>query len=152
MPVKVKWVIAFGIGLLLLWLGWVLPIFLTTFHVALCVVLVFIILMQSGSATDLAGAFGGAGSQTAFGPRSAATFLTKATVWCATMFMLTSLVISLHQVGGGVPGVNSVLSKTATPAPAKSAPAPTQPKPAAPITLPPATPAPAAPTPAKPKQ
>jgi preprotein translocase subunit SecG len=145
MPVKVKWVIAFGIGLLLLWLGWLLPIFLTTFHVALCVVLVFIILMQSGSATDLAGAFGGAGSQTAFGPRTAATFLTKATVWCATMFMLTSLVISLHQVGGGVPGVNSVLSKTAAPAPAKSAPAPTQPKPAAPITLPPATPAPAAP-------
>ncbi len=80
MPVKVKWVIAFGIGLLLLWLGWLLPIFLTTFHVALCVVLVFIILMQSGSATDLAGAFGGAGSQTAFGPRTAATFLTKATV------------------------------------------------------------------------
>jgi preprotein translocase subunit SecG len=151
MPAKVKWFIAFGIGLLLLWLGWLLPIFLTTFHVALCVVLVFIILMQSGSATDLAGAFGGAGSQTAFGPRTAATFLTKATVWCAAMFMLTSLVISLHQVGGaGVPGVNSVLSKTAAPKPAQSAPAPAQPKPAAPITLPPATPTPAAP--AKPKQ
>jgi preprotein translocase subunit SecG len=150
MPARVKWIIAFGIGLLLLWFGWILPIFLTTFHVALCIVLVFIILMQSGSATDLAGAFGGAGSQTAFGPRSAATFLTKATVWCAAMFMLTSLVISLHQPGVGVPGVNSVLTKTATETPAKSAPA--QPKPAAPITLPPATPAPAAPTPAKPKQ
>jgi preprotein translocase subunit SecG len=148
MPARVKWFIAFGIGLLLLWLGWVLPIFLTTFHVALCVVLVFIIMMQSGSATDLAGAFGGAGSQTAFGPRSAATFLTKATVWCAAMFMLTSLVISLHQPGVGVPGVSSVLSKTAAPKPAQSA--PTQPKPAAPVTLPPATPAPT--TPVKPKQ
>lgn len=150
MPAKVKWFIAFGIGALLLWLGWLLPIFLTTFHVALCVVLVFIILLQSGSATDLAGAFGGAGSQTAFGPRTAATFLTKATVWCATMFMFTSLVISLHQPGAGVLGINSVLSKTAAPKPAQSAPA--QPKPSAPITLPPATPAPAAPAPAKPKQ
>ncbi|MDE3136685.1 MAG: preprotein translocase subunit SecG [Acidobacteriota bacterium] len=150
MPARVKWSIAFGIGLLLLWFGWVLPIFLTTFHVALCIVLVFIIMMQSGSATDLAGAFGGAGSQTAFGPRSAATFLTKATVWCAAMFMLTSLVISLHQPAAGVPGVSSVLSKTAAPKPAKSAPAPTQPKPAVPVTLPPATPAPT--VPAKPKQ
>ena len=149
MPAKVKWFIAFGIGALLLWLGWLVPVFLSTFHVALCIVLVLIVLMQSGSATDLAGAFGGAGSQTAFGPRTAATFLTKATVWCSAMFMFTSLALSLHQVGGpGVPGINSVLSKTA--APAQSAPA--QPKPAAPITLPPATPAPApaAPAPAKP--
>jgi preprotein translocase subunit SecG len=149
MPAKVKWTIAFGIGLALLWLGWMVPVFLTVFHVALCVVIVFIILMQSGSAADLAGAFGGAGSQTAFGPRSAATFLTKATVWCSAMFMLTSLVISLHQIGG-VPGVNSVLSKTAEPKPAKSAPAPAQPKPAVPVHLPPATPAPTAP--AKPQK
>lgn len=149
MPAKVKWTIAFGIGLALLWLGWMVPVFLTVFHVALCVVIVFIILMQSGSAADLAGAFGGAGSQTAFGPRQAATFLTKATVWCAAMFMLTSLVISLHQVGAA-PGVNSVLSQTSQPKPAKTAPAPAKPKPAAPVHLPPATPPPTAP--AKPQK
>jgi len=149
MPAKVKWSIAFGIGIVLLWFGWMVPIFLTTFHVALCIVLVFIILMQSGSATDLAGAFGGAGSQTAFGPRTAATFLTKATVWCSAMFMLTSLVISLHQVGP-VPGVNSVLSQTAAPKTSQSAPAPTQPKPAAPVHLPPAAPPPT--VPAKPQK
>jgi preprotein translocase subunit SecG len=144
MPAKVKWFIAFGIGLVLLWVGWMVPIFLTTFHVALCVVIVLIILMQSGSAADLAGAFGGAGSQTAFGPRSAATFLTKATVWCATMFMFTSLIISLHQ-SGPVPGINSVLSKTSLPKTTQTAPKPTVPKPAAPVHLPPATPAPAKP-------
>lgn len=144
MPTVAKWSFAFAIGALLLWLGWFVPAFLSSFHVLLCIVLVLIILMQSGSAADLAGAFGGAGSQTAFGPRSAATFLTKATVWCATMFMLTSLVLSIHQ-GTGVPGINTVLSKssgaqttqttkTSTKAPAKPQ------KPAVPAHLPTSTP------------
>lgn len=133
MPAKVKWTIAFAIGAGLLWIGWMVPFFLTTFHVLLSLVLVLMILMQSGSAADLAGAFGGAGSQTAFGPRTAATFLTKATVWCATMFMFTSLTLSLHQTTGG-PTINSVLSKTAAP---KSQPAPpTPPRPAVPVHLP----------------
>ncbi len=148
MPAKVKWTFAFAIGLGLLWIGWLVPAFLTTFHVLLCIVLVLIVLMQSGSAADLAGAFGGAGSQTAFGPRSAATFLTKATVWCAAMFMATSLVISLRQTGGA-PGVGSILSKTTLPQSSQPAPMP-QPKTTLPVHLPPA-PAKSAPTiPAKP--
>ncbi|HEV2387092.1 MAG TPA: preprotein translocase subunit SecG [Candidatus Acidoferrales bacterium] len=145
-PAKVKWVIAFAIGAGLLWLGWVVPVFLSTFHILLSIVLVLIILMQSGSAADLAGAFGGAGSQTAFGPRTAATFLTRATVWCATMFMLTSLTLSLHQTGGG-PTINSVLSKSAAP---KSQPAPAAPKPVVPVHLPPASPPTMPANPAKP--
>jgi preprotein translocase subunit SecG len=145
MPTKVKWIFSFAIGLGLLWIGWLVPAFLTTFHVLLCVVIVLIILMQSGSAADLAGAFGGAGSQTAFGPRSAATFLTKATVWCATMFMATSLVISLRQTGATT-GVGSILSKTALPSSSQSAPAP-KPTTQLPVHLPPATPAPAKSTP-----
>ncbi len=151
MPSVAKWSVAFAIGALLIWLGWLVPVFLSTFHILLCVVLVLIILMQSGSAADLAGAFGGAGSQTAFGPRSASTFLTKATVWCATMFMFTSLVLSVHQ-GTGMPGINSVLSSPAaaqtgkSAAPAKPKPAPAQPKPSLPVHLPSAPPAtPAAP-------
>jgi preprotein translocase subunit SecG len=140
-PAKVKWVFAFAIGALLLWLGWLAPPFLSAFHVLLCVVLVLIVLMQSGSAADLAGAFGGAGSQTAFGPRTASTFLTKATVWCATMFMCSSLVMSLRGGAGG-PAIHSVLSNTPAP---KSRPAPALPKPATPVHLPPAsTPAPPA--------
>jgi preprotein translocase subunit SecG len=151
MPARVKWFIAFAIGVGLLWLGWIVPVFLSSFHVLLCVVLVLIILMQSGSAADLAGAFGGAGSQTAFGPRSAATFLTKATVWCAVMFMLTSLVISLH-APGSVPGINSVLTKSSgsTTKTTKPAPAPAKPKPTLPVHLP-ATPPPTAPAKQPPK-
>lgn len=151
MPLKVKWTISFAIGLALVWLGWLVPVFLSVFHILLCLVLVLIVLMQSGSAADLAGAFGGAGSQTAFGPRTAATFLTKATVWCATMFMITSLALSLHQPGPTVGG-NTVLSQTSIPTstsqPAKPAPA----KPA-PVQIPvhlPATPPTSAPkTPVK---
>lgn len=133
MPARMKWLIAFAIGGALLWVGWLLPVFLTIFHVLLAVVLIFIVLMQSASAADLAGAFGGAGSQTAFGPRSAATFLTKATVWCAAMFMLTSLSLTLRQ-NRTVAG-SSVLHR-----------APVQPAPVAPVHLP------AAPTSAPAKQ
>ena len=64
---------------------------LTIVHVLVCFALILVVLLQSGRAADLAGAFGGAGSQTAFGPRGAATFLSKATTILAIIFMLTSL-------------------------------------------------------------
>ena len=48
-------------------------------HILVCVFLVIVVLLQSGKAADLAGAFGGMGSQTAFGPRGSATLLSKAT-------------------------------------------------------------------------
>ena len=54
-----------------------------TLHILVCFVLVIVIMLQSGNAADLAGAFGGAGSQTAFGPRGAATFLSRSNTWCA---------------------------------------------------------------------
>ena len=68
---------------------------LVTLHILVCFVLVIVIMLQSGNAADLAGAFGGAGSQTAFGPRGAATFLSRATTWCAIVFMMTSLTLSV---------------------------------------------------------
>ena len=70
---------------------------LVTLHVLVCFVLIIVIMLQSGSAADLAGAFGGAGSQTAFGPRGAATFLSHATTWCAIVFMMTSLTLSVKR-------------------------------------------------------
>lgn len=60
-------------------------------HVIICIVLILAVLLQSGKAADLAGAFGGAGSQTAFGPRSSQTILSKITTVCAVLFMLTSI-------------------------------------------------------------
>src|SRR5690242_21532870 len=70
-------------------------ILLTIIHVLICVFLIIVVLLQSGKAADLAGAFGGMGSQTAFGPRGSATVLSKATTISAVLFMVTSLSLSI---------------------------------------------------------
>jgi preprotein translocase subunit SecG len=73
-------------------------------HVVVCFILIMVVLLQSGKAADLAGAFGGGGSQTALGSRGAATVLTKATTIAAILFMLTSLGLALYgsRRGGSV--------------------------------------------------
>lgn len=68
---------------------------ITTVHVFVCLFLITVVLLQSGKSGDIAAAFGGMGSQTAFGPRGAATVLTKATTWCAIIFMVTSITLSV---------------------------------------------------------
>jgi preprotein translocase subunit SecG len=60
-------------------------------HIVVCLLLVIVVLLQSGKAADLAGAFGGMGSQSTFGPRGTATFLSKMTTTLAVLFMVTSL-------------------------------------------------------------
>jgi preprotein translocase subunit SecG len=116
-----------------------------TLHVLVCFVLVIVIMLQSGNAADLAGAFGGAGSQTAFGPRGAATFLSRATTWCAIVFMMTSLTLSVKRAPTGSFSTGSILEQTQPSAPAqKAAPAPTPTKPGAPAPTP-LSPAPGAP-------
>src|SRR5215469_44645 len=109
MPKEVKWAISVIVGLGLVWLGWKVDPFLVTLHILVCGLLIVVIMLQSGEAADLAGAFGGAGSQTAFGPRGAATFLSKATTWCAIMFMLTSMALTMHQNTISSPAGSSVL-------------------------------------------
>lgn len=64
---------------------------IVTLHVIVSIVLIIAVLLQSGKAADLAGAFGGVGSQTAFGPRGSANILSKITTSAAVIFMLTSL-------------------------------------------------------------
>ncbi len=64
---------------------------LTILHVVVCLVLILAVLLQSGKAGDLAGAFGGAGSQSVFGPRGVTTILAKATTISAVLFMVTSM-------------------------------------------------------------
>ena len=68
---------------------------ITIVHVLVCLFLITVVLLQSGKSGDIAAAFGGMGSQTAFGPRGAATVLTKATTWCAIIFMVTSITLSV---------------------------------------------------------
>ena len=64
-------------------------------HVIICLFLVGIILVQQGKASDMAAAFGGQGSQTAFGPRGASNVMTKLTAWAAVIFMLTSIALTV---------------------------------------------------------
>jgi preprotein translocase subunit SecG len=141
MPVWMKWVVALliGVGVITVgfrFAGWLL----TGFFILNCLVLIIVVLLQSGKAADLAGAFGGAGSQTAFGPRGAANVLSKATTWCAVMFMLCAFAMVLRTdkaVGQG----SSILERVSKPAP-KPAPATTPAIPAAtPSTTPATTPA-----------
>lgn len=68
---------------------------IVTFHILAALVLILVVLLQSGKAGDLASTFGSAGTQTAFGARGTATFLTKATTVCAIVFMLTSLSLAV---------------------------------------------------------
>jgi preprotein translocase subunit SecG len=114
-----KWGIALLVAVALISIGWRYMPVLVTLHVLVCFVLVIVIMLQSGSAADLAGAFGGAGSQTAFGPRGAASFLSRATTWCAIVFMMTSLALSIRRVPVEAGGSGSVLEQTSNPAPAK---------------------------------
>src|SRR5689334_12172594 len=107
----------------------------TAVHIIVCFFLIIVVLLQSGKSGDIAAAFGGMGSQTAFGPRGAATALTRATTWSAVLFMITSITLSVFASRrSAVPG--SVLSgskpgqTTSQPAPSKPAPtAPAQPAP-----------------------
>ena len=69
-------------------------------HVVICFFLVIVVLLQSGKAADLAGAFGGMGSQTAFGPRGTASLLSKLTRIAATLFMVTSLTLAIMATRG----------------------------------------------------
>ena len=64
-------------------------------HIIVCIFMIAVILLQQGKSADLAGAFGGQGSQTAFGPRSAANLLTRITTWCAIIFMMTSISLTV---------------------------------------------------------
>jgi preprotein translocase subunit SecG len=70
-------------------------ILLTILYIIVCLFLIVVVLLQSGKAADLAGAFGGMGSQTAFGPRGSATVLSKATTVAAALFMIVSLALSI---------------------------------------------------------
>ncbi len=100
----------------------------TLIHVVVCLFLIIVVLLQSGKAGDISAAFGGQGSQTAFGSRGAATALSRATTWSAILFMVTSITLSI--VASRRSGISSVLSnvptqsapaKTTTPSPAQPA-------------------------------
>jgi preprotein translocase subunit SecG len=70
--------------------------FVTAIHILVCFFIIVVVLLQSGKSGDISAAFGGQGSQTAFGPRGAASALSKATTWSAVAFMVTSITLSIY--------------------------------------------------------
>lgn len=146
MPRWMKWVISLLVGFAIIvvgfrYAGWLL----TGFFILNCLVLIIVVLLQSGKAADLAGAFGGAGSQTAFGPRGAATVLSQATTWCAIMFMVCAMALVLRT--DKAVGQGSILERFSKPA---SKPSPVIPP--MPQSPPPQSGAPAAPPSSQQKQ
>jgi preprotein translocase subunit SecG len=109
----------------------------TVVHILVSFFLIIVVLLQSGKAGDLAAAFGGMGSQTAFGPRGAATALSKATTISAVLFMLSSITLSVlgsrHTTtgtsGSALSGMKHTTSQPASKPTQPAAPAP-QPAPA----------------------
>src|ERR1700729_3148890 len=92
--------------------------FVGTIHVIVCLILIGVVLLQQGKSADLAGAFGGQGSQTAFGPRGAANLLTRVTTWAAIIFMFTSigLTVLIQRNSGGRSVLSGIKSTQTTPA------------------------------------
>jgi preprotein translocase subunit SecG len=112
-----------------------MTILIVIIHVIVCFFLIAVVLLQSGKSGDLAAAFGGQGSQTAFGPRGAASVLSRATTWSAIVFMLTSITLSIFASRRS--GPTSVLSGV-QPSQTKSQPAKPSSPPPVPQNQPPA--------------
>ncbi|HSB72553.1 MAG TPA: preprotein translocase subunit SecG [Candidatus Methylomirabilis sp.] len=115
---------------------------LAIFHLLVSFGLVLIVLLQSGKGADIGAAFGGGSSQTVFGGRGAATFLSKLTSAFAILFMLTSLSLAILSSQTRTSSVIEDRPKQTESTPAGTAPA-------APAQSAPAPQAPAAPAPAK---
>ena len=101
----------------------------TTIHILVCFFIIVVVLLQSGKSGDISAAFGGQGSQTAFGPRGAASALSKATTWSAVAFMVTSITLSIYASQRSGPasvlqGMKSQPVKTQPAAPAQTPSAP----------------------------
>ena len=91
----------------------------TALYVFVCFVLLMVILLQQGKGGDMASAFGGGSSQTAFGARGGATLLSKITAVFAALFMLVALGLAII----GERSDSGTLLR-GTPGPAAPAPAP----------------------------
>src|SRR5512144_2969863 len=90
---------------------------LTTFYVLICLILLIVILLQQGKGGDMASAFGGGGSQTAFGARSGATVLTRATTVLGALFMIGAIALGVYGQRGPGPVLSGVRGAAPQPAP-----------------------------------
>jgi preprotein translocase subunit SecG len=105
---------------------------ITALHILVCLVLIIVVLLQSGKAADLAGAFGGMGSQTVFGPRGTGTVLSQTTTVAASLFMIIALALGIMD-NNRVPSSGSILEnrKNTTPVQTPKSNTPVKPAPPA---------------------
>jgi len=96
-----------------------------TLHIVCCLFLIIVVLLQQGKNQDLASAFGGGGTQTAFGPRGSANVLSRATTILAGLFMVTSLALSILRPREA--SVLDTLPAVASPSPGAAATVPAAP-------------------------
>ena len=118
---------------------------LVTVHVTVSLALILVVLLQVGKGQSIGAAFGGASSsQTFFGSRGPATFLSRLTAVSAALFMLTSLGLAYMSAGGGqgssitdrtLPPVTDTAPAPTTPPASETTPAPSTTPP--PVTAPP---------------
>ncbi|RNC67861.1 MAG: preprotein translocase subunit SecG [Desulfuromonadales bacterium] len=87
-----------------------MTILLTILHIAVCIALIAIVLLQSGKGAEMGASFGAGGSQSVFGAGGGTTFLSKLTTGAAIIFMLTSLTLAYLS---GKTGSSSIMPKTA---------------------------------------
>lgn len=100
---------------------------LVTVYILICFFLILVVLLQQGKGADIAGAFGGGGSQTAFGARGATTILHKLTTGAFVAFILMSLLLSILEARPRSSVIKTLPAAAApqkAPAPAPAAPAP----------------------------
>ena len=109
----------------------------TALYILICLAMMLAVYLQQGKGGDIASAFGGASSQAAFGARSGATVLSRATWICAVVFMVGALALGIigKRGTGSVLGGRTPLTQPSSPAtapPTQPVPAPVAPAPAAP--------------------
>jgi len=98
-------------------------IVLVTIYVVICFFLILVVLLQQGKGADIAGAFGGGSSQTAFGARGATTFLHKVTTGAFVGFVVISMVLSIMEAKPKASVIPKSMPASAVPKAAAPAPA-----------------------------
>ncbi len=86
--------------------------FILALHVTVCILLILIVLLQSGKGAEMGISMGGGSGQTLFGAGGPASILTKVTTAVAIIFMVTSLTlayVSKHKAE------TSIMNTTTTP-------------------------------------